>query len=254
MDGNVLAAGGDTSKRRQEMRAAFSSSAPRRVERPAPLRQAVYDSLIELIISRVLKPGQHLVENELAEQLGVSRQPVREALQRLQTEGWVDLRPAQGAFVHEPTEDEVEQLLAVRCLLETESARLAAGNTSPTMVKQLRKVVKEGRAAATANDIETAVAANSELHGLITTMSGNAVLGELISLVDRRVRWYYTPLAKQRGVASWKEHAEIIDAISQGDEDRAAQAMRQHTEETRAASHEHAADDAPEPAKGRGRR
>ncbi|HEX3782334.1 MAG TPA: GntR family transcriptional regulator [Pseudonocardiaceae bacterium] len=236
------------------MRAAFADTAPRRVERPAPLRQAVYDSLIELIISRVLRPGQHLVENELAEQLGVSRQPVREALQRLQTEGWVDLRPAQGAFVHEPTEDEVEQLLAVRCLLETESARLAAVASTPQLVKQLRRILKEGRAAATAGDIETAVSANSELHGLITTMSGNAVLGELIGLVDRRVRWYYTPLAKQRGIASWKEHAEIIEAIGRGDQERAAEAMRLHTEETRAASHKHSASaDTEEPNRSTGR-
>src|SRR5712671_4103631 len=130
------------------------------LERAAPLRQAVYDILVEMIITRELQPGAHLVEHELAEQLGVSRQPVREALQRLQSEGWVDLRPAQGAFVHKPTDDEVDQLLAVRCLLETESARLAARSASPEVVKQLRGVLREGRAALAAEDVETVVAAN----------------------------------------------------------------------------------------------
>src|SRR5882724_1747370 len=101
------------------MRAALRQTPARRVARPVPLRQAVYDSLVELVVTGALRPGQHLVEGELAEQLGVSRQPVREALQRLESEGWVDLRPAQGAFVHQPTDDEVDQLLAVRCLLET---------------------------------------------------------------------------------------------------------------------------------------
>ena len=96
------------------------------LERPAPLRQAVYDMLVEMIITRELQPGQHLVEHELAAQLGVSRQPVREALQRLHSDGWVDLRPALGAFVHIPTDAEADQLLAVRTLLEAESARLAA--------------------------------------------------------------------------------------------------------------------------------
>ncbi|WP_208617141.1 GntR family transcriptional regulator, partial [Streptomyces canus] len=99
-----------------------------RLERPGPLRDRVYGALLELITTRALQPGQHLVESELAGHLGVSRQPVREALQRLNTEGWVDLRPAQGAFVHEPTDEEADQLLTVRTLLEAEAARLAAAN------------------------------------------------------------------------------------------------------------------------------
>ena len=86
--------------------ATLSDGAGRRVQRPAPLRQAVYDAIVDLIVQGTLQRGQHLVENELAEYLGVSRQPVREALQRLQTDGWIDLRPAQGAFVHTPSEDE----------------------------------------------------------------------------------------------------------------------------------------------------
>ena len=98
----------------------------RRVARPAPLRQAVYDALAELIASGSLRPGQHLVESDLADLLGVSRQPIREALQRLQVDGWVELRPAHGAFVHVPTEQEVAQLLGVRSVLEAYSARGAA--------------------------------------------------------------------------------------------------------------------------------
>ena len=94
-----------------------------KLERPGPLRERVYEALLQLITTRALRPGQHLVESELAQHLGVSRQPVREALQRLNTDGWVDLRPAQGAFVHEPTEDEADQLLTVRTLLEAEAAR-----------------------------------------------------------------------------------------------------------------------------------
>jgi DNA-binding GntR family transcriptional regulator len=238
-------------RQRKQMRAALRDTPARRVERPAPLREAVYDSIIELIITRALQPGQHLVESELADQLGVSRQPVREALQRLQTEGWVDLRPAQGAFVHEPTELEADQLLAVRCLLETESARLAAAAATPDHVKQLRRILKEGRAAVAAGDIPMVVSANSELHSLITRMSGNTVLTELIGLVDRRVRWYYTPLARTRGTVSWKEHAELIDAIAHRDEQRAADVMRHHAEATRTASHQQRAGDdvAEEPAR-----
>src|SRR6185295_11955088 len=115
-----------------------------KLERPGPLRECVYEALLELIITRVLRPGQHLVESELAGHLGVSRQPVREALQRLNTEGWVDLRPAQGAFVHEPTEEEADQLLTVRTLLEAEAARLAAANAGTAGIAVLEELCAQG--------------------------------------------------------------------------------------------------------------
>src|SRR5215470_2614416 len=100
----------------------------RPLQRPVPLRQSVYDALIDLIVGGELPPGQHMVETDLARQLGVSRQPIREALHRMEAEGWVDLRPSQGAFVHVPTDSEVDELLDVRALLEAETARLAAAS------------------------------------------------------------------------------------------------------------------------------
>lgn len=214
------------------MREALTAAATHRVARPAPLRQAVYDALIELIISGSLTPGQHLVEAELAEHLGVSRQPVREALQRLQTDGWVDLRPAQGAFVHSPTEEEAAQLLGVRSVLETYSARLAAENAKPEDVERLWELQEEGVAALAAGDVERLVAANTALHSFITSVAANAVLAELISQVSRKVRWYYTPIAKPRGKDAWNEHAQLIRAIAKGDTDRAGEIMRKHTERT----------------------
>jgi DNA-binding GntR family transcriptional regulator len=217
---------------------ALSSATAKRVERPAPLRQVVYDALAELIINRTLEPGQHLVEADLAEYLGVSRQPVREALQRLQSEGWVDLRPAQGAFVHMPTDEEADQLLSVRSVLEAHSARLAADKAGPDDVEQLWKLQKAGLAALAADDTEGLVAANAALHTFITELSGNTVLAEMIGMVDRRVRWYYTPIARPRSHDSWQEHEELIKAIAAGDAAAAERIMNQHTERTRQAFHE----------------
>ena len=117
-----------------------------------------------MIITAELQPGEHLVENDLAAQLGVSRQPVREALQRMQTEGWVDLRPALGAFVHIPTEDEADQLLAARSLLETESARLAAEQATPDQLEHLWELQRIGEEALAVDDQEVLVAANASLH------------------------------------------------------------------------------------------
>src|SRR6202047_4110846 len=135
----------------------------RPLQRPVPLRQSVYDALIDLIVGGELPSGQHMVETDLARQLGVSRQPIREALHRMEAEGWVDLRPSQGAFVHVPTDSEVDELLDVRALLEAETARLAAVKgsrpfmgSSPAQLARLKEICHEGEAAAEADDFAAA--------------------------------------------------------------------------------------------------
>ena len=85
-----------------------TDAAARRIARPLPLRESVYNAILDMIVGGELRPGQHLVENELAVSLGVSRQPVREALQWLNKDSWVDLRPGLGAFVHAPTTEEAD--------------------------------------------------------------------------------------------------------------------------------------------------
>ena len=193
----------------------------RPLQRPVPLRQSVYDALIDLIVSGDLPPGQHMVETDLARQLGVSRQPIREALHRMEAEGWVDLRPSQGAFVHVPTDSEVDELLDVRALLEAETARLAAGAAGPAQVARLREIWAEGQAAADRDDLGVAVTANDAFHAEVAAVAGNAVLAELADIVGRRVQWYYRMVAPERGPGSWAEHAELIDAIEAGDPERA---------------------------------
>jgi DNA-binding GntR family transcriptional regulator len=216
----------------------------RPLQRPVPLRQSVYDALIDLIVGGELPPGQHMVETDLAGQLGVSRQPIREALHRMEAEGWVDLRPSQGAFVHVPTDSEVDELLDVRALLEAETARLAAaggGSQAPqarqAQLARLREICAEGQAAAEAGDFVSAVAANNAFHAEIAVMGGNAVLAELAGIVGRRVQWYYRMVAPERGHGSWAEHAEMIDVIEAGDPERARALARKHTERTRQAYH-----------------
>ena len=209
----------------------------RPLQRPVPLRQSVYDALIDLIVGGELPPGQHMVETDLARQLGVSRQPIREALHRMEAEGWVDLRPSQGAFVHVPTDAEVDNLLDVRALLEAETARLAAGKASPEQLARLRQLCREGQTAAEADDFGTAVAANNLFHAEIAVIGGNAVLGELADIVGRRVQWYYRMVAPARSHGSWAEHLEMIEAIQAGDAERCGALARKHTERTRAAYH-----------------
>jgi DNA-binding GntR family transcriptional regulator len=207
------------------------------LEKTAPLRQQVYETLEELIIFGLLTPGQHLVEADLAKRLGVSRIPVREALQHLHSNGWVELRQRQGAFVHRPTLEEVDEVFSVRTLLEVESARLAVQNVTKESVKRLRGTTKAGAKALAAGDEESLVKLNSEFHAQVTALAGNRVLAEMIGRLDKRIRWYFASVARSRGADSWKEHEDLIDALESGDARRAAKVMRAHAELTRDAYH-----------------
>ncbi|MFF9156989.1 GntR family transcriptional regulator [Streptomyces sp. NPDC014846] len=206
------------------------------LERPGPLRDRV-QALLGLITTRALRPGRHLVENELAAHLGVSRQPVREALRRLATEGRVDLRPAQGAFVHEPTRKETDQLLTVRTLLEAVAARPAATHADGPGTGALEELCGEGEKAVADEDADHADALDAAFHPKVMELAGNAVLAELAAQVGRRARGYHPPGARRRGRRSWTEHRELITAIAERDEQRAHRVMRTHAAHARLPSH-----------------
>lgn len=212
-----------------------SSIAP--LKKSPPLRQQVYETLEGLIIYGGLSPGQHLVESDLAKRLGVSRIPVREALQLLHRDGWVDLRPRQGAFVHQPTVREADEVFSTRTLLEVESTRLAATRVSEEYLRKLSRVLNAGNKALRVANERELVKLNSEFHGQVTDMAGNQVLADILHRLDKRIRWYFAPVAMARGASSWKEHADIVDALSDKDSERAAEAMRSHAEATRSAYH-----------------
>jgi DNA-binding GntR family transcriptional regulator len=205
---------------------------------PVPLRQHVYERLEDLIIYGELTAGTHLVESDLAERLGVSRIPVREALQQLHSNGWVELRPRFGAFVRRPTITEVDDVFDVRTVLEAESARLAAINATDEGVRSLKETLVVGDEAVARNDEEELVKLNSEFHRQVTSMAGNQVLAEMLGRLDKRMRWYFGSVASARGKASWREHGDLVGAIEAREPGRAAEVMRRHAELTKIAYHE----------------
>jgi DNA-binding GntR family transcriptional regulator len=207
----------------------------RSLKGPVPLRDRVYETLEELVIYRSLPPGQHLVEADIAKRLGVSRIPVREAFQLLARDGWIDLRPHQGAFVHQPTSREVDDVFSVRTLLEVEATRLAASKATHDSIPALRKILRTGRELLARSDERALVMLNSQFHAHITQMGENEVLAGLIARLDKRIRWYFARVVMSRGSNSWREHAEIVEAVAARDPDRASEAMRRHAERTRSA-------------------
>jgi DNA-binding GntR family transcriptional regulator len=214
---------------------ASTLEAVRPLDRPGPLRKGVLDSLRELIATRTLLPGQHLVESELATRLNVSRGPVREAFQALQAQGWVELRPGRGAFVRRPTDDEVDEVFAVRAPLESEAAALAAARVQAADLAELQEICRRGRLAFDADDEAAVVTANSELHRRIADLSGISLLSSYVDELDLRVRWFFRPVVRTRGRDSWDEHERLIDALARHDCIAAAALMREHTEHTRQA-------------------
>lgn len=200
-----------------------------------PLRDQVYDALEGLIIRGALAPGQRLTEGDLAERLGVSRNPVREALTALSRAGWVEQRPRHGAYVRAQTPEEGDQFFQVRRLLEIESARLAAGRATPDNIAALRALIRQGWEALETRDQETLLDVNSRFHAGVVTLAGNGLLGEMLGLLDKRLRWYFSPVVVTRGPDSWQEHTDLLEAIAGNDADWAAEMMRVHTEATRTA-------------------
>jgi DNA-binding GntR family transcriptional regulator len=200
-----------------------------------PLRERIRQQLEELIVDGVYPPGVHLVEAELAATLRVSRGPIREALNQLHLQGWVHLEPRRGAFVHQPTAREADEYFGVRSLLESEAARLAAGHTQPEDVDAMRVVVQQARLSLKDGDERALYEASAAFHGHIYRLAANRVLTGFVEELDKRIRWYFRPVMRQRAPHAWDEHSEIVDALADGDEKQALELMRAHSERTRRA-------------------
>ena len=194
-----------------------------------PLRQHVYKRIEEMIVKGQAKPGDRLPEAELAKILSVSRGPVREALQLLERDGWVEVRPRHGAVVRRRTTREIEDLLEVRRVLEVHAARLAAKNEDKEGRARLKRLLAASDRAARQKDIERLLAANQAVHDAFPELCGNAALVEIVHSLGRRLRWYTKrPSIGDRAHAVLEEHRAIAQAIFDRSPDDAARAMNEH--------------------------
>ncbi|WP_051426389.1 GntR family transcriptional regulator [Jiangella gansuensis] len=202
--------------------------------RRASLREQVRAAIEELIVFGRLAPGEHLAEESLAELLGVSRQPVREALQSLSTAGFVDLRTGRGAFVHEPTAREAREVFHVRALLESDSCRLAAQNIDDDGVRRLEAIYAEGHEASQqGEDPRRLIELNRAFHAAITEIGANRVSIALLTDLERRAGWYLATIISNRAPSSWVEHRAILDAVAGRDADLAGDLMLNHIDHSR---------------------
>ena len=186
-----------------------------------------YSLILEAIDHGEYKPGDRLVESDLAERFGVSRTPIREALQRLETQSLL-ARDGRSLIVASLDHNQLSELYLVRTELEGLAARLAARHAAVEEVKVLRDMVEEDKAIV---DDPTALSrANRRFHKMIHLASHNRYLVQQLDLVHRTMALMATTslAAEGRGEIAQSEHKGIVDAITARDEDRAQSALKEH--------------------------
>ena len=197
-------------------------------ERHRTLRALACDQLRTWIVTGRLPHGTRLVENVLAEELGVSRIPIREALKQLQSEGFVDIVPRRGAVVAEVSMKEAEDFYEVRSALESFAARKAALCRKPADLERLHSIVEEGREALEHQAWPELTRLNSAFHEAIAAATGNDHLVELMAAYALKLAWIFSSSAERRGAAAWNEHEGIIAAIADGDAELAEVLAARH--------------------------
>jgi len=192
------------------------------------VQKDAYTLILEAIEAGLYKPGDRLVESELAERLGVSRTPVREALQRLETQAMLT-RDGRSLIVATLDHNQLAELYAVRSELEGLAARLAARHATPEEVRVLQSMVTEDRALL-AGDPRALSRANKRFHKQIHLASHNRFLVQQLDLVHRSMALMANTsfAAEGRDEVALAEHALIVSAIGAGDGDAADQALRTH--------------------------
>lgn len=192
---------------------------------------AVYQKLKNAIRKRYIKQGSQLIEETLAEKLGVSRTPVRSSIKQLEAEGLVYTVRNRGAFIITPTFEEIEETFFVRGQLEQAAARLAAERITPTQIKQLNKLVEKEKSIFNQHDLDAYYDINDALHSRIAEISGNKVLGTYVKELLDKTRIYlilFDPFSKLVLSPTLDAHHSIINALANHDPVQASMAVEAH--------------------------
>ena len=190
----------------------------------------IRDSLEQRIVEGELGNGKRLDETELSSFYGVSRTPVREALQRLAESGLAEHLPRRGTFVRSPSLSQLVEMFEVMAELECMAIRLAARRATADDIDALEKANETCRAAVAANDTKKYYEVNARLHDRIYQMSGNSFLANEARRLHDRLRPFRRLQLRVRGrmEESMAEHDIILAALRDGDANRAMETMKKH--------------------------
>lgn len=205
---------------------------PVKLDSYKPLREVVFESLREAIIQGLLKPGQRMMELQLAEELGVSRTPVREAIRKLELEGFLVMVPRKGAYVAGITDKDIVDVFEVRAALEALAAGLAAERITEEEMERLERSVVQISQMTAQSNFEALVLEDAEFHEIIYRASRNQRLIQVLTNLHEQVhRFRQTTLSRpERTWEALEEHKQIVDAISGRQIELAQRLAREHVE------------------------
>lgn len=195
-----------------------------------PLRDVVFNTLRQAILRGELKPGERLMEIQLANKLGVSRTPIREAIRKLELEGLVLMIPRKGAEVAEITEKNLRDVLEVRAALEELSVQLACVRIDQEGIENLKKAAKDFEATLDSQDITKIAEGDVAFHDIIYLATDNQRLIQLLNNLREQMYRYRVEYLKQKECYPQllAEHQQIIHAIENGEQDVAMKLTNQH--------------------------
>lgn len=197
-----------------------------------PLRDVVFDTLREAIINGTLRPGERLMENQLAEELGVSRTPIREAIRKLELEGFLVMAPRKGAFVAGISLKDITDVFEVRMGLESLAAGLAAERITDEELEELgRIIVRKGEVILEGN-IALFIELDAKFHDTLYQTSRNQRLVQILNNIQDEIQRFRSASLAYPGRLhkALDEHRKIVEAIAERDAARARILAREHIE------------------------
>ncbi len=198
-----------------------------------PLREVVFETLRDAIITQVLKPGERLMEIQLADEMGVSRTPVREAIRKLELEGLVVMVPRKGAYVAGVSLKDIHEVYEVRTALEMLAVSLAAERITPEELDALERQVQresEEEEKLDGSDIHNIIYIDSTFHDLLYQAAHNQRLVQFVNILQEQLqRFRAASLSRPgRSKTALEEHKQIVEALANRDAKRAAELARKH--------------------------
>jgi len=195
-----------------------------------PLRDVVFNTLRKAILRGELKPGERLMEIQLANKLGVSRTPIREAIRKLELEGLVLMIPRKGAEVAQITEKNMQDVLEVRKALEELSVQLACERITAEQVEEMKMAAEDFRKVLKSGDVTKIAEADVKFHDIIFAATNNQRLITLLNNLREQMYRFRVEYLKQKECYPQllEEHDKLIALISGGEVEEACELMGCH--------------------------